>query len=113
MAVLLLRNVTLVTNNGCNPLFESYEGIDLLEGPPELSLKFEPGYVNTYTTSQVCPNPVPGGKVMVTASDVAERKEAMLVFRVRYQTKSGPWQTTARFRMLMFPASPTGATAKQ
>ena len=42
---------------------------------------------------------------MVTAKSVDERREAMLVFRVSYQTKTGPWQQTIRFRMLMFPAA--------
>jgi len=68
----------------------SFDSIDVIEGPPELSLKFEPGKVNTFTTLRICSEAVPGGKVMVTASDMAERKEAMLVFRVSYKTKTGP-----------------------
>jgi hypothetical protein len=101
---LLLRTVTSITAN-CEPLFVSFDSIDVIEGPPELSFKFEPGNVKTYTTSHVCPDAVPGGKVMVTANGVDERKEAMLVFRVRYQTKNGPWQQTGRYRIFMFPAS--------
>ena len=42
---------------------------------------------------------------MVTASDVAERKETILIFRVSYKTRTGPWQQTIRFRMLMFPGA--------
>jgi len=101
---LLLRSLTTVTPN-CEPLFESFDSIDVIEGPPELSLKFEPGRVKTYTTSHTCPEAVPGGRIMVTAKSVDERREAMLVFRVSYQTKTGPWQQTIRFRMLMFPAA--------
>ena len=48
---------------------------------------------------------------MVTASDVAERKKATLIFRVSYITRSGPWQQTIRFRMLMFPAAQAPAAA--
>jgi len=79
------------------------------EGPRELSLKFEPGKIKTYTTSRTCPEAVPGGKIMVVATGVDKPKDANLVFRVSYQTKTGPWQQTVRFRMLMFPATPTEA----
>ena len=99
---LLLRNQTSVTSN-CQPLFETIQGIDILEGPPELSLKAEPAMMHTSTTSGECPHQVPGVKVMVTASRVTEQKEATLIYRVRYQTKNGPWQNTGRFHMLMFP----------
>lgn len=108
---LLLRSLTSVTGN-CDPLFVSFNSIDVIEGPPELYLKFEPGKVNTYTSTRNCPEAVPGGRVMLTATGVDERKEAMLVFRVSYQTKTGPWQQTIRFRILMFPgvqASGNGA----
>ena len=107
---LLLRTITSVTPN-CEPLFESFDSIDVIEGPPDISLKFEPGKIKTYTTSRTCPDAVPGGKVMVTASDVAERKEAMLIFRVSYKTRSGPWQQTIRFRMLIFPRVQAPGTA--
>ena len=110
---LLLRSITTVTPN-CEPLFVSFDSIDVIEGPPELSVKGEPDKVMTQSASHICPNAVPGVKVMVTAKGVDERKEAMLVFRVSYQTRSGPWQQTARFRMLMFPATqaPDAANSK-
>src|SRR5262249_15755813 len=99
---LLLRNITTVTPN-CEPLFESFDSIDVIEGPPELSVKGEPDKVKTYSTSRLCPDAVPGVKVMVTAKGVNERREATLIFRVSYQTRTGPWQETLRFPMLMFP----------
>lgn len=46
-----------------------------------------------------------------TATGVDEPKEAMLVFRVSYQTRTGPWQQTGRYRMLMFPGAQAPATA--
>jgi hypothetical protein len=99
---LMLRSLTSTTAN-CDPLFVSFDSIDVIEGPTELSLKFEPGKVNTYTSTRTCPEAVPGGRVMLTATGVDERKEANLVFRVSYQTRTGPWQQTIRFRVLMFP----------
>jgi len=101
---LLLRNVTIVSPN-CESLFEAFEDIDVIEGSPELTLKFEPGLVTTNTTRGPCPKPVAGGQVFITAKEVTERKEVPLTFRVRYNTKNGPWQQTVKFRILMFPGT--------
>jgi hypothetical protein len=101
---LLLRNVTIVSPN-CESLFEAFEDIDVIEGSPELTLKFEPGLVTTNTTRGPCPKPVAGGQVFITAKEVIERKEVPLTFRVRYNTKNGPWQQTVKFRILMFPGT--------
>jgi dienelactone hydrolase len=98
-----IRVVTLVTAT-CDPLFLDFEGIDVLEGPPELSLQFEPGMVHTFTTTHECPKPVNGGTVVGTAKEVTGRKEALLAFRVRMKTKQGPKQLTARYRVLLFPS---------
>ena len=99
-----IRLVTLVTAT-CDPLFLSFDGLDVFEGPPELSLTFEPGEVRTFATNRDCPKLVPGGKVMATVKDIAAPKDSVLTFRVRFMTKQGPWQTTARYRMLLYPAA--------
>jgi hypothetical protein len=87
--------VTLVTST-CDPLFLSFEGIDILEAPPELSLKLEPGIVRTFTTTRDCPKPVNGGTIMATAKDVTVPKEGKLTIRVRMKTKQGRSQRTYR-----------------
>ena len=109
-----VRVVTFVTAT-CDPLFLNFEGIDIMEGPPEVSLQFEPGMVHTFTPGRDCPKPVKGGTVMATAAkDIAAQKEALLTFRVRFKTKQGPWQYTVRYRVLLFPSGehkePTTAT---
>ena len=110
---LQVRVVTLVTAS-CYPLFLSLEGIDILEGPPEISLKFEPGMVHTFTTSRDCPKPVTGGTVMATAAkDIAARKDTLLTFRVRFKTKQGQSQNTARYRVLLFPSDDLATVSKQ
>jgi hypothetical protein len=98
-------------------VFVSLEGIDILDGPPEVTLKFEPSQVNLTTTAgKVCPKPLPGGNMMITASkDIAEQKEANLTLRVRVKTKHTSAATaTMRYHLLLFPA-PSGETepAKQ
>jgi hypothetical protein len=111
---LRLRTLGWITSE-CVSTFSSLEGIDVLEGPPEVALKFEPGQVKLITTAgKVCPKPLPGGNIMITASkDIAEQKEADLTFRVRVKTKQMSGATaTFRYHLLLFPA-PSGGTGEQ
>jgi hypothetical protein len=110
---LRLRTLGWITSE-CVSTFSSLEGIDVLEGPPEVTLKFEPGQVNLVTTAgKVCPKPLPGGNIMITASkDITEQKEADLTLRVRIKTKQMSGATaTSRYHLLLFPA-PSGATGE-
>jgi hypothetical protein len=102
---------TTVVSYHCEPIFLGVDGLDVLEGPPELSLKFELGMVPTASTLRDCPKPVNGVIVTMTAKDVTERKEAVLTFRVNLKSKQGPVQRTARYRVLMFPS--TEGSSKQ
>jgi hypothetical protein len=111
---LTLRGFGMITSE-CVSTFGSVEGIDILDGPPEVTLKFEPGQSNFVTTAgKVCPMPLPGGNIMITASkNITEQKEANLTFRVRYTTKpSSSGTVTNRYHLLLFPA-PSGGTGEQ
>jgi hypothetical protein len=111
---LRLRTLGWITSE-CVSTFSSLEGIDVLEGPPEVTLKFEPGQVNLITTAgKVCPKPLSGGHIMISASkDITEQKEADLTFRVRVKTKQMSGATaTSRYHLLLFPA-PSGGTGEQ
>jgi hypothetical protein len=108
-----LRLFASVTND-CLSTFTGFDGIDILDGPPEITLKFEPGKVVVHTVAgRVC-KPVSGGTIMIAAArDIGEQQEADLTFRVRYRTKhsnSSTW--TARYHLLMFPTAgePTAAS---
>jgi hypothetical protein len=81
-----------------------FRKFDVLEGPPELSLQFEPGQVHASTTRE-CPKPVKGGTILVTAKDVTEKKEDVFTFRAHMRTEEGPRLATFRYKMLLFPAS--------
>jgi hypothetical protein len=110
---LLLRAMGWITAE-CVSTFVSLEGIDVLDGPPEVSLKFEPGQVNLTTTAgKICPKPLPGGNIMITASkDITDQKEVNLTLRVRVKTKQTSGATaTMRYHLLLFPA-PSGATGE-
>jgi hypothetical protein len=114
---LVLRRVTTVTN-GCESMFVKAEGVDVLEGPSELSFKLEPGLVRTAVAGKDCPKPVSGTVVYVSAKNVKEPKDQVVTIRVRMETTNGPWQSTIRTRILIFPApagepSPVASEAKQ
>jgi hypothetical protein len=111
---LLLRQFGWITIE-CVSLFGSLEGIDIMDGPPEVTLKFEPGQVNLVARSgKVCPKQLPCGNIMITASkEIAEQKEANLTFRLRVKTKHNSGATeTLRYHPLLFPA-PSGGTGEQ
>jgi hypothetical protein len=40
---------------------------------------------------------------MLTAKDVAEKTEAKLTYRMKYQTKDGPRQSSNTFIVSLFP----------
>jgi hypothetical protein len=92
-----------------------FEGIDIdaMEGPQELSLKFEPGMVRTFATTRDCPKAVNGGTVMATAKDVTAQKEGLLTFRVRMKSKQGSLARTWRLRILLYPTGEPATASKQ
>jgi hypothetical protein len=54
--------------NGCISTFTGFDGIDILDGPPEITLKFEPGNVVVNTTAGTVCKPVRGGTIMINAA---------------------------------------------
>jgi hypothetical protein len=96
------------TTNDCASAFASLESLDILEGPPEITLKFEPmppGTVMIYSLGgKVCKGQ-DGGKLMITAKPITEKKTASFTVRVNYRIKhtSAPHYFTLRYNLLMFP----------
>jgi hypothetical protein len=103
---LLLRLFASITTD-CVSTFIGFDGIDILDGPPEITLKFEPGKVSVNTVGGKICKPVAGGSIMITAAkDIDEKKDANLTFRVRYRSKNSNSNTwTYRYHLLIFPAS--------
>jgi hypothetical protein len=112
---LMLRLFGAITND-CISTFTAFDGIDMLDGPPEITLNFEPGQVNLITaTGKVCPKPVSGGTIVISATkDIGMQKEANLTFRVRYKTKQLNAATlTYRYHLLLFPFRAGSGTGEQ
>jgi hypothetical protein len=95
-----LRNYSFVTAN-CLSIMIGTPGLDVLEGPAEVSVTLKEGPV--MRRDRGCSSPVPGGKVIATAKDVTEPKEARLTIRLNYNTKDGARQSSSVYIISLFP----------
>ncbi len=86
----------------CRSLLQNIAGIDLLEGPPGVSLSIRTEDVRT-SARQNCPNKVAGGMVVATAKEVPAKVTATLAYRVRYDTDEGPKQSNHTHQLTLYP----------
>ena len=75
--------------------------LDVLEGPPELSVTLKEGMV--LPLPEKCAKQVLGGTVVATAKEVKEPKEARLTIRLKYKTKIGERQSSNLYIVSLFP----------
>lgn len=94
-----LMNVFLVAN--CRSIAIGSPEVEILEGPAEISLALKDDMIVPRALN--CPNPVPGGKVFVTAKDIDEPKEGRLTFRVKYKSKAGDRQFSYNYIVSLYP----------
>lgn len=85
----------------CKSILKSFAGIDILAGPPEVTLKIKEGKV--FARRQNCSKPVQGGTVIATVKDVKVPTKATLTYRVRYKTLDGDRQSSHTFELSLFP----------
>jgi hypothetical protein len=75
--------------------------LDVLEGPPELTVAIKEGMV--LALAEKCAKPVPGGTLVATAKDIEVPKEAKLTIRLKYKTKVGDRQSSSAYIVSLFP----------
>src|SRR5262245_30078954 len=85
----------------CRSIMIGLPEIEILEGPPELTLSIKETQV--LPRRQGCAAPVAGGKLMLSAKNVTERTEAQLTFRLKYKTKDGDRQISNSYIVSLFP----------
>jgi hypothetical protein len=95
-----LRNYSFVTRT-CQSLMIGTPALEVLEGPEEISLSLKAGTVTRHEPS--CTATVPGGKVVATAKEVKEPKEAKLTIRLNYHTKEGDRQSSNVYIVQLLP----------
>lgn len=87
--------------SNCTSIMVGNPEVEVLEGPPELTLSFKPGMV--IPRASKCAKPVQGGTLIVTAKDINEPKQATLTYRVKYKTKEGDRQRSGVYSVSLFP----------
>jgi hypothetical protein len=85
----------------CKSIMIGLPEIEILEGPPEVSLNIREEPV--LPRRQGCASKVDGGTLMLTAKGVNDKIEANLVYRVKYRTKDGPRETSSAYLVSLFP----------
>jgi hypothetical protein len=94
-----LHSIYWVMN--CRSTMVGIPEIEVLEGPPEVTLAIKEGMV--LPRNQNCANRVPGGTLVAKAKDVKEPMDAKLTYRVKYKTKDGDRQTSRVYDVSLFP----------
>lgn|SRR5262245_54703706 len=85
----------------CRSIMVGMPEIEILEGPPEVTLAIKEEMVLPRRFN--CANRVPGGTIVATAKDVKEPVETKLTYRVKYKTKDGDRQTSNVYNISLFP----------
>jgi hypothetical protein len=85
----------------CHSIMVGLPEVEIMDGPPTLALNIKEGQV--LPRRQGCAAKVNGGTLMLTAKDVTEKAEAKLTYRVKYQTKDGPRETSHTYIVSLFP----------
>lgn len=85
----------------CRSILNKFIAIDILEGPPSISLSFKPGMV--HAIRQKCPKPVEGATLMATAKGIKEPVTMNLTYRIRYDTRDGERQSTHTIQLKLYP----------
>ena len=85
----------------CKSILVSKPEVEILEGPPELSLSVREEMV--LPRRQACSNKVSGGILVLKAADVSESKQARLTYRIKYKTKDGDRQRSNVYNVSLFP----------
>jgi hypothetical protein len=102
-----LRNFFFITN--CQSTLIGKPEVEVLEGPDELAVTYREEMI--LPRAYNCPKPVQGGILVATAKDVTEPKEAKLTFRMKYNTKQGPRQTSNTYIVSLYPGTASAGSA--
>lgn len=85
----------------CESILLHFDGVQLMEGPPGLSLLIRQEPV--WARHRNCRNHLYGGTVVLTATNVTEKFEGTIHYRVTYSTKEGNKQSNHSKKVIVYP----------
>jgi hypothetical protein len=88
--------------NNCQSRLTKLAGIDLLEGPPGLTLSLREEMVLP-SARYNCSKKVPGATVVLSANGFTSKYEGTISYRVRYVTDDGNMQSSHKAKVQVFP----------
>ena len=94
-----LASVSYIAN--CKSIMIGLPQIEILEGPPEVTLAIKEGKV--VPRNRDCTNKVAGGTLVATAKDIKDAKISRLIYRVKYRTLDGDRQSAGFYFVGLVP----------
>jgi hypothetical protein len=88
-------------NTNCKSLLKSTPEVEILDGPPGVTVAINPAKV--VPRNYGCSNPVSGGKLVITAKDVQDYSYTRMVLRIRYKTLEGDREHSVSINIALFP----------
>lgn len=85
----------------CQSQLKSAPTVEVLEGPPEITVSVKKAMV--VPREQNCPEPIEGGKLYVTASEIADYSTSKLSIRITFDTKHGERKVSETYNVTLFP----------
>jgi hypothetical protein len=87
--------------DNCMSKLSSFAGVEILEGPPGITLTIR--QQDVVPKKQNCPDKVPGGVVVASVKGVPEKISGTLKYRVRYNTTGGLRQSDHSVQISLYP----------
>jgi hypothetical protein len=88
-------------NGDCKSLLKATPVVEILDGPPGVTAEIKEDKIVPRAFS--CTKPVPGGKLIITATEIEEYGRARMVLRIKMKTSVGDRQYSKDVNLSLIP----------
>ena len=88
-------------SHDCKSLLKATPEVEILDGPPGVTAAIKEDRIVPRTYG--CTKPVPGGKLIITASEIEEYGRARMVLRIKMKTSVGDRQYSKDVNIELIP----------
>jgi pseudouridine-5'-phosphate glycosidase len=96
-----LGNVYFISSN-CKSMLKATPSVEILDGPPGVTAIVNAAKVVPHFYG--CSNPIAGGKLVLSASQIEDFSYTRMVLRINYQTVDGARQRTENINLTLVPS---------